>query len=791
MTARQIQAGRAVVEVSLRDRIGKGLAAVERKLAATGRSIATLGTAVAVGVGGPMLAVGKIFGGFDEQMSRVSAVTGASADAMAKLREEAKRLGSTTQFTASQAAEGMSYLGMAGFTTEQILAGIGPVLNVAAAGMMDLGRAADIVSDATTAFGLSAEETARVADVMAKTATSSNTTIEQMGEAFVYAAAQGKSAGQTIEGVSAALGILGNSGLKASIAGTGVQGIFKRLIEPDAIAALNAMGVAFADAQGNIRPLTALMADLQTATSRMTQLKKLQTFESLFGLHAKSAIILADNADQLGEMTDKLYGAEGAAAAMAKEMNNNLMGSFKGLASAAESIVIAIGEAIAGPARAVMDFGAMVLRAGTAILDANRPIVAIIGKVAGVVAIAAAAFAGIGVAIMAASAVVGVFGAIWGAVTGAIGFIFSPLGAVVVALGAAAVAAYYFRDAIAEGITAAANYFRPLIDAVGEVWAVFQTTFGGIVSALSAGELESAAAIAWAGFVAASWTGVAGLGGVVNTALDFLGAWIPGVDAIRHYMTEAFAGIGNAILAGRWDLAGHIIMAKLQLVWTNGVDVLRDLWDIFLAGNKMAFMAMADIIVDVWNGAVQAIARGITWVMEKIGLASKGALAELQKMQDAENRARQGKRDQRANPLEQMYGRMNDRAAQRNAMAAGIRELEAQANAAYTQAGAPTLQGRAAVSRKALDDAIAAAEAERKNAGKDVPGAPKKAPALAGGAASTVAKVESRGSFSAAAAALFGLGTGGDAGERTATNTQLIATRIKYLNDKLGAGATV
>lgn len=769
MASKDVEAGRAHVLIAIRDMVSGGLKKIERNLAGFGRSFATLGATMTATSIGPIASVMRAFAPFDAQMARVGAITGATANDLANLRNEAKRLGSTTQFTASQAAEGMVYLGMAGYNTSQILNAIGPVLSLAAAGMLDLGRASDIVSDAQTAFGLSAADAARVADVLAKTATSSNTSVEQMGEAFTYAAAQGKSAGQSIEMIAAALGVLGNSGLKASIAGTGVQGIFKRLVEQDALEQLGRLGVAFADVNGNVRPLVDLMSDLQAATSSMTQLKKLQTFESLFGLHAKSALILADNSAALSDLTNSLYGASGAAEEMAKQVQNSTMGSWLGLLSALESVQIALGESIAEPARKLIDVFAFASRSMSAFISANKPLFRIVGIGAFAIGLLGAALTAIGGSALLASFVVGGLATAFSTVLSLLAGLFTPLGLLVVSIIAAGVAAWTFRDRIASAFAAVAEYTRPFTDAIGRVWSVFSEAFGGIVSALMSGNLQTAAGIAWLGFVAAAWQGVAELGGAITTALDFLQAWIPGVAGIRDYVAGAFASIGQSILAGRWDLAGAIAMTKLKIVWVTGLNFVKDAFALITTGLKNTWLGLADFIADVWHGAINAVAQGIVWVMEQLGIASEGTMAQLQRMQAAEAAARQKRRDSRADPNEAMYARMMERQKQLASLQQHLSELEGESATAYAAAGAPTIADAAAAAREELATAIEQAQEQARSAQDNPETRGLQAQARLG--SSQLSKLSSMGTFGATAAALS-LGFNAKPQEETAANTR-------------------
>lgn len=348
--AGSIKAGKAFVEIGGDDsKLRATLSAAERRLKSFSTAALKVGsalsTAFVAGVAAITPAI-RIFAQFEEQMSSVRAVTGATAADFEALKAKARELGAATSFSAKEAAEGMKFLGMAGFKTQQILAGIPAVLDLAKAGAVELGVAADIASDVSSAFGLTAEEIKRVADVMAKAAASSNVSIEGLGESFKFAAPAGASAGQTIEEVSAALGTLGNSGLKGSIAGRNLQIMFTQLARTDVQSMLKDVGVSVADASGNFRDLHDIIADLKPALDMKTEIERVNFLNDAFGEGAKAAQILVSTSDGFNTLTKSLYNATGEASRMAKVMGDNLAGDFKTLMSAVEELALSIGDTL-------------------------------------------------------------------------------------------------------------------------------------------------------------------------------------------------------------------------------------------------------------------------------------------------------------------------------------------------------------------------------------------------------------------------------------------------------------
>ena len=304
---------------------------------------------------------------FEAVMSKVKAITVSDDKAMQQLTATARELGQNTMFSATQAGEAMTYLGMAGWNSQQIMAGMPGLLNLAAASNTDLARTADIVSDDLTAFGLSAEHAGHMADVFAKTSTSTNTTVEMLGETMKYAAPVAHAFGASLEETAALTGLMANSGIKASAAGTALRSGFLRLAgtsakstkaieemglslseataqQEEARAALASLGIAMDDTNGP-RKMGAIVRDLADKTKDMSKEQRLATLATIFGTNAASAwvAVIDQGPDALDQLTKELENSDGAAAAMAETMQNNARGAMIRLQSATESVAISIG----------------------------------------------------------------------------------------------------------------------------------------------------------------------------------------------------------------------------------------------------------------------------------------------------------------------------------------------------------------------------------------------------------------------------------------------------------------
>ena len=231
---------------------------VETRMKGLGTAASATGTAMTKGLTLPIVGIAtaavKTTADFDAQMSKVSAIAGATGDDFDALRDKAREMGAKTKFSATEAGEAFEYMAMAGWKTEDMLDGIEGIMNLAAAAGEDLGTTSDIVTDALTAFGMSAEESAHFADILAAASSNANTNVAMMGETFKYAAPVAGQMGYTAEDTAVAIGLMANSGIKASQAGTSLRGILTRMAKPtdEVSMAMDALGLSLDDGQGHM-----------------------------------------------------------------------------------------------------------------------------------------------------------------------------------------------------------------------------------------------------------------------------------------------------------------------------------------------------------------------------------------------------------------------------------------------------------------------------------------------------------------------------------------------------------
>lgn len=332
--------------------LNRGFSSVGRMAGSMGAAVGTSAIAIggmagmALGAGAALVGIVSAGANFEQVMSKVAAVSGASGSEMKQLQAQAKELGATTQFSATQAGEAMMYLAQAGFKTSDILTAMPGMLDLAAAGALDLGTAADIASNIMSGFGLKADRATHTADVLAKAAADANTDVTEMGEAMKYAAGTAHTVGFTMEETSAAMMAMSNSGLKGSVAGQAFATSLGRLAKPtkEMRKVMDELNLSFFDSQGKIKPLPTIIKELEDKTGSMTAQQKSATLTTLFGAEAYKnwAALLQAGSGYLAENTKALENADGAARKMADTMTNNLKGKWDEFTSALEGLAITI-----------------------------------------------------------------------------------------------------------------------------------------------------------------------------------------------------------------------------------------------------------------------------------------------------------------------------------------------------------------------------------------------------------------------------------------------------------------
>lgn len=332
------------------DMIGKFTSVVTTSVATVSAGIGTIGTAAA-----------RVGMDFEAAMSKVSSISGATGNDLQSLTDKAKEMGATTKFSATESAEAFQYMAMAGWDTKSMLDGIDGIMNLSAADGLDLATTSDIVTDALTAFGLSAKDSTHFADVLATASSSANTNVSMLGESFKYVAPLAGSMNYSIEDVSLALGLMANASVKGSMAGTSLKTALSNLASPTKSMAseMSKLGISMTDSNGNALGLRDIIIQLREKFGKLSETEKAATASTLFGKEAMSgmlAIINASDAD-FNKLTNNISNADGAAKQMADTLNDNLKGDITIAKSALEGFGITIYETLDTDLRSAVQLG--------------------------------------------------------------------------------------------------------------------------------------------------------------------------------------------------------------------------------------------------------------------------------------------------------------------------------------------------------------------------------------------------------------------------------------------------
>ena len=326
------------------DEIGGKMENLGNSIAGVGKTIMPISTAV----GGLGIAAVKTAADFDSAMSQVAAVSGATGDDLQSLRDKAREMGEKTKFSTSEAAQAMNYMAMAGWKSKDMISGIDGIMNLAAASGEDLATTSDIVTDALTAFGLSAADSGHFADILAAASSNANTNVSMMGETFKYCAPIAGALGFSAEDTAEAIGLMANAGIKSSQAGTALRTIMNNLAGEVKISgqAIGDVTIATTNADGSMRSLSDILADCRVAFGGLTESEKAQAAESLVGKNAMSGFLALMNAApaDIEKLSGAIDNCDGTAEKMAATMQDNLMGQLTILKSQLEELAISFGE---------------------------------------------------------------------------------------------------------------------------------------------------------------------------------------------------------------------------------------------------------------------------------------------------------------------------------------------------------------------------------------------------------------------------------------------------------------
>lgn len=571
-------------------------------------------------VGGAVL---RVAGDFDHAMAAVRAVTGATGEEFTRLESLAKEMGATTMFSATEAAQAMEFLGMAGWDTTQIMAGLPDVLNLAAAGGLGLAEAADIASNIMAGMSMEASEVGRAADALATAAANANVDVRMLGETASYAAGTAASAGWSIEQLALATGLFGNVGIQGSTAGTALNHILNQLQNSSSKAAdlFAQLGIEIRDSSGAVRDFDELLIDLMDSEVTSTQL--IEAFGQEHG--PKLVSVLQQGEGAVRKLAEAMDNTSGEADRMASIRMDSFVGALDQAKSAAEGFFIAIADlGILDTARDIVDaFSAAVSVATTWLekhADTIRPVIRFVSLL--VASIAAV----VGVFLAAKAAIAGV-GAVFAVVTSPIGLVIGAIGLLIAGLVKLWQKSETFRDIV----TAAWDY---IADAVGAVVDWFKDTVWPV---LVEGweEIKKAAGphikriVAWlktlrdgADSLGERWGWLwDAITAPIRTARTIITTWASNVVQAFKGWVDVIAGLlegdwerawegAKEVLAAVWDTMVEVAKAGLKLLWTS-----LKTW--FLELPRAIGEWLVEVAPVIWDKATNEwIPAFVDWVVE-------------------------------------------------------------------------------------------------------------------------------------------------------------------------------
>ena len=611
------------------------IAAKGEKLKTVGDNITNVGQKfmpVTLGVVGLGTAAVKTAADFDTAMSKVAAVSGATGSELDALREKAREMGSKTKFSASEAAEAMNYMAMAGWKTSDMLEGIEGVMNLAAASGEDLATTSDIVTDALTAFGLSASDSGHFADILAAASSNANTNVSMMGETFKYCAPIAGALGFSAEDTAEAIGLMANAGIKGSQAGTALRTIMNNLSGDVTVcgSAIGEVTIATTNADGSMRDLSDILADCRTAFSGLTESEKAQAAESLVGKNAMSGFLALMNAGEadINKLSSAIDNCDGCAAGMAETMNDNLAGQLTILKSQLQELAISFGELLMPAIRTIvgwiqkfvdwlnsMDEGTRKVIVTIALVAAAiGPVLIIVGKVISAVGTIMTLVPKLAGVINAAKGVFAAFNAVCAA---------NPYVLIIAAIVALVAAFIYLWNNCEEFRQFWIDLWEGIKEIAIAVWEALKEFFKAAWEAI-----KSTAETVWnaiSSFFTGLWEGIKNIfTTVVNAISTFLtNAW----NAIKNTVTTVFNAI-KTFFTTVWNGIKSVITTVVTAIST----FLSTAWNGIKTAITTVLNAIKSVVTTVWNGIkntittiVNAIKNAVTTAWNNIKSAVSNA----------------------------------------------------------------------------------------------------------------------------------------------------------------------
>lgn len=564
---------------------------------ALGSSLKTVGSTITTAVSLPLLALGagaiKTASDFEAGMSKVSALSGATGDDLKMLEDKAREMGASTKYSATESAEALSYMALAGWDAEQMAAGLEPSLKLAGASGMDLALATDIVTDTMSMFGMEASEATKMTDMLAYAQANSNTDVQQLGEALKYCGASANAMGYDLADTTALLGTFADQGLKGSSAGTTLNAMFRDMKKnaKDGAIAIGDTNVAIVDANGNYRDMTDILADVEKATEGMTQAERDMALSSIWGTEALKGVNMAFEAGvpKIREFEDGIRKSDGAASEMYDTMQNNLQGAIDNMKSAFEGLLITIGQRLIPIFQSLVEG---ITNIFTWFNNLNPAIQNVIIGVGGFLAILGPLLLIVGNVIIfivklstSISALVTFFGAGGagaGLLSAAIGALSGPIGiaiAAITALIAVGVLLYNNWDTIKAKCSEVWNSIK---ETVNTVWNNIKTSTLGIWN-----NITSTLSSTWNAIKTVATTVWNAIKSVIQTVWNTIKSVVTtGANAVKSVVTTSFNAVKSVVTT----------------IWNSIKTVIQTAWNGIKSVVSTGVNAVKSVITSVWSG---------------------------------------------------------------------------------------------------------------------------------------------------------------------------------------------
>ncbi|EMW6337223.1 phage tail tape measure protein [Enterococcus faecium] len=643
--------------------------AVGKVMQGTGAAMTKYITTPLIGVG---VAAAKVGGDFEEQMSRVKAISGATGDTFEQMKQQAIDLGAKTAFSAKESAAGMENLASAGFSAQEIMKAMPGLLDLAAVSGGDVALASENTATALRGFGLEASEAGHVADVFARAAADTNAEVGDMGEALKYVAPIANSMGISLEETAAAIGIMSDAGIKGSQAGTTLRGALSRLARPTKAMqdTMDNLGVSFYDADGKMKPLKTQVELLKKAFEGLTPEQQQNALVTLYGQESLSGMmaLIDKGPDSLGKLTKSLKDSDGAADDMARTMQDNMNSSIEQMFGAFESAAIVIQKILAPSIKKVADAISGLVEKFVSAPESTQRLVVAIGAIA--IAIGPVLYA-LGMLVKAFQTMkvgLGVLGngiSLFKKLGSAIGFLTSPVGLVIAAVALLVVGFIYlwntsedFRnfwiglwEGIKSAVSSAVEWIQNAWKSTGEwfnnLWKSIKEGADNVWTTIQEAPGKAADWIKnkWTGtkeFFSGIWNGIkeaasSAWEGIVNILAPYVIAIKNVFQPMIDFFTNLWSQIGS-IAGSAWEIIKTAVMGPILLLidlitgnfnqlkedasmlWTTLTTNIQNIITTFVDIVVGYYTSLKDTVINIWNVLASTIKdvwnSFTTWIKE-------------------------------------------------------------------------------------------------------------------------------------------------------------------------------